>query len=141
VPTRAFYPVRKAFKEVFASMGPDASREQYIEALEQKLKDTCHQVRKNMVIPCRDGTRLRLDLLYAHQKVCISVKRLTRGIDDGERAKLQKKLDATGIPLGIILNFGTVEPEYVQVVNWERLLEKRQALMQHRYKPHSAEYI
>jgi GxxExxY protein len=117
VPSRALYPVRKAYKEVYDELGPGKEKEQYIEALSQKLKNSCHQVETHVKLRCRGGVFMGADLTYAHRKVYIAVTAVPREISDGAAKKILFRLREAGMPLGIILNFGSEEADYRQVVN------------------------
>jgi GxxExxY protein len=123
VPHHALYPVRKAYREVYAELGPGLEKERYIEALAQRLKDTNHHFETNAELPCSAGGYMHADLTYAHRKVYILVGENPRQIPESVCNRMQFRLKATGIPMGIILNFGREEPEYRQVTNMERLIQ------------------
>jgi GxxExxY protein len=117
VPHHALYPVRKAYREVYAELGPGLEKERYVDALAQRLKDTNHHFETDALIPFGKGKGMHADLTYAHRKVYVKVALIPAGISDGAAQKILFRLNVTGIPMGIILNFGCNAPEYRQVVN------------------------
>jgi GxxExxY protein len=131
-PHQAFYPVRKAYREVYEELGTGLDKTLYIEALAQKLKNTCRHYETTVTLPCSAGGIMHADLTYAYRKVYVKLTRSPAGISDGVCKKMQFRLKATGIPLGIILNFGKEEPEYRQVVYMEHLQRRSRRVLRNR---------
>ena len=113
------YQIMKAIFEVHNSLGPGFTEGIYEEALAYELtlrgipfkrQEAVTVVYKGKVV----GNH-RLDILV-DGKIILELKALST-LGDGFKQQVLSYLKATGIELGILVNFGTPRVEYVRIAN------------------------
>jgi GxxExxY protein len=113
------YRIMEAIFEVHNQLGPGFSEEIYQQALitELELRNISFETQKNIVVLYREkpmGT-YRLDLVV-DSKIIIELKAVA-SLNDLFKQQLTSYLKATGLRLGILINFGTRRVEYVRIAN------------------------
>ncbi len=113
------YRIMEAIFEVHNRLGPGFSEEIYHRATiaEIELRGIPYESEKAITILYRDkpiGT-YRLDLVI-DGKIILELKAVS-SLNDTHKAQLVSYLKATGLRLGILINFGTPRVEYVRIVN------------------------
>jgi GxxExxY protein len=113
------YRIMEAVFEVHNQLGPGFSEEIYQNALvtELEIREIPFEIQKNVVVSYRGkpmGT-YRLDLVV-DSKIIIELKAVF-SLNDLFKQQLASYLKATGLRLGILINFGIRRVEYVRVAN------------------------
>jgi len=113
------YHVMEAAFEVHNRLGPGFTEEIYQRALitELDMRKISFETQKYIVVSYREqpiGT-YRLDLVI-DGKIIIGLKAVAN-LNDLFKQQLLSYLKATGLRLGILINFGTRRVEYVRIAN------------------------
>jgi GxxExxY protein len=113
------YRIMEAVFEVHNQLGPGFSEEIYHKALitELEVRDISFETQKNIIFFYRGkpmGT-YRLDMVI-DEKVVIELKAVA-SLNDLFKQQLTSYLKATGLRLGILINFGSRRVEYVRIAN------------------------
>jgi GxxExxY protein len=113
------YRIMEAIFEVHNQLGPGFSEEIYQKALitELGLRDILFETQKNIKVIYNGkpmGT-YRLDLVI-DKKIIIELKAVA-SLNDIFKQQLTSYLKATGLRLGILINFGARRVEYVRIAN------------------------
>jgi GxxExxY protein len=113
------YRIMEAIFEVHNQLGPGFSEEIYQQALitELGLRDILFETQKNITVIYNGkpmGT-YRLDLVI--DKKIISELKAVASLNDIFKQQLTSYLKATGLRLGILINFGARRVEYVRIAN------------------------
>jgi GxxExxY protein len=113
------YRIMEAIFDVQNQLGPGFSEEIYQQALipELGLRDILFETQKNIKVIYKGkpmGT-YRLDLVI-DKKIIIELK-VVASLNDIFKQQLTSYLKATGLRLGILINFGARRVEYVRIAN------------------------
>ena len=113
------YRIMEAVFEVHNRLGPGFSEEIYQRALmaELEIREIPFGTQKSITILYREKTveTYRLDLVI-DEKIIIELKAVA-SLNDLFKQQLVSYLRATGLKLGILINFGARRVEYVRGVN------------------------
>jgi len=111
--------ITQAVFEVHNTLGPGFLEEIYEEALayELQLRQIPHERQKVITVSYKGWAvgQHRLDIVI-DGKVILELKAVA-ALSDAFRQQTLSYLKATGLKLGILVNFGTHRVEYVRIVN------------------------
>ena len=111
---RLVYRILEAARVVHGTLGPGFIEGIYVRALRVELKNRGFQVDREKLIKIWYGPSLvgkhRLDLLV--DRLIIIELKANRGIIPVHVAQMISYLHATDYPLGLLLNFGTMELQW-----------------------------
>ncbi|HVM70921.1 MAG TPA: GxxExxY protein [Anaerolineales bacterium] len=113
------YRIMEAVFEVHNRLGPGFSEQVYQRALiaEFEIREIPFEAEKNINVLYREKVigNYRLDLLV-DGKIIMELKAVD-SLNDLFKQQLNSYLKATGMRLGILINFGSRRVEYVRIVN------------------------
>lgn len=114
------FQIMNAIFEVHNTLGPGFIESIYEEALahELTLRQIPFERQKEIVVHYKEklvGTH-RLDFVIA-DKIILELKAIS-ALTDAFKQQTLSYLKATGLKLGILINFGTTKVEYTRIVNW-----------------------
>ncbi len=113
------YKIMNAVFEVHNAIGPGYIESIYEEALFYEIEARGIQIERQKVIDIYYKEHWvgqhRLDLVVEN-KVILELKAVS-AITDGFKQQTRSYLKATGLKLGILINFGTPRVEYYRIVN------------------------
>ncbi len=113
------YRIMEAVFEVHNRLGPGFSEEIYHRALitELEVRDIPFETQKKITVLYREKTMgtYFLDLVVGG-KIIIELKAVA-SLNDLFKQQLLSYLKATGLQLGILINFGSRRVEYVRIAN------------------------
>lgn len=114
------FQIMNAIFEVHNTLGPGFIESIYEEALahELTLRQIPFERQKEIVVHYKEklvGTH-RLDFVIA-DKIILELKAVS-ALTDAFKQQTLSYLKATGLKLGILINFGTTKVEYTRIVNW-----------------------
>ncbi|GHV65797.1 hypothetical protein AGMMS49587_20400 [Spirochaetia bacterium] len=116
-------PIYRAAAKVFAELGPAKKKEwrhRYLGALAAQFPGGQYGMEREVPLP---GLLHPADFTFIYRHILVRVAIYPWSIkpSDSLRADMWRRLDATGIPLGVILNFGREEYEHLRVVHYANL--------------------
>jgi GxxExxY protein len=109
--------IYRAAREIHAELGPDCKRKHYAAALAARFSGGRYGCERDVELPCSKGAQdsITADFTFLNRKVLVRVVLYQWEITPGVCRDLWERLDATGVPLGLILNFGSPAFEYRRV--------------------------
>ncbi|GHV45036.1 hypothetical protein AGMMS49546_30000 [Spirochaetia bacterium] len=128
--------IYRTAREIHAELGPDCRRKHYAGALAAHYSGRRYGCEQDVILPCIAGTPqygpqddpaefIKADFTFLDRKVLVRVVLYQWEISLGVCRDLWWRMNVTGVPLGLILNFGSPEFEYKRVVHHKYLEQWR----------------
>ncbi|GHT56319.1 hypothetical protein FACS1894109_04900 [Spirochaetia bacterium] len=128
-------------RKIHAELGPNYRRKRYVGALAAHYSGGRRGCEQDVILPCIAGTPqygppedpaefINADFTFLNRKVLVRVVLYQWEITPGVSRDLWWRMNVTGIPLGLILNFGRPEFEYRRIVHHKYLQQWRRERMQ-----------
>ncbi|GHT55856.1 hypothetical protein AGMMS50233_06500 [Endomicrobiia bacterium] len=133
--------IYRTAQEIHAELGPGYRRKRYAGALAARYSGQRYGCEQDVILPCIAGMPqygppedpaefIKADFTFLNRKVLVRVVLYQWEITPGVCRDLWWRMNVTGVPLGLILNFGRPEFKYKRVVHHKYLQqwqEERQA--------------
>jgi hypothetical protein len=119
-PCHILYPIHRAAREIHAALGGGLERAAYMDALEQRFMGGYRGMERGVLLPATCGVAaraVRADFTFKNRTVLVRVVSEPGLITTEMRVAHWREMNDTGLPLGIILNFGRDEFDYQHVVH------------------------
>jgi GxxExxY protein len=119
-PCRVLYPIQRAAREIHAALGAGLKCGVYLDALEQRFAGGLCGMERGVLLPVvAEGIarEIRADFTFKNRTVLVRVVSNMGLITEEMRVAHWFAMNDTGVPLGIILNFGRDEFDYQHVVH------------------------
>jgi GxxExxY protein len=135
-PGKVLNPILRAAEEVHAALGPGLAPKAYADALEEKFPRGKHGMERDVFLPMvRDkGSFVPADFTFVHRNILVRVTSYPEPLHGDTWTGMRSRLEAAGLSLALVLNFGVEEPDFLRVIHqenlikWKRACRKRRAL-------------
>jgi GxxExxY protein len=139
--------IYRTAREIHTELGPGYKRKRYAGALAARFSGCRYGCERDVALPSIVQSPhwkpdhplpayFNADFTFLYRKILVRVVLYQWEIPPGVCRDLWQRIDATGVPLGLILNFGRPEFEYRRVMHHGYLRQWRTERMHRAERPH-----